>query len=180
MDVLVDNGLTRFSVAAVASRAGVSTGALFYNYPSRAALIAAMTRHLFSQLEEEFVLDSTKGLTDPAERAVALVDAVWSAYNDPRMKAALELYGASRTDPELASLIAEIDDERAGRHLSLAEQLIGVPIEDKDHLAGVVVVTMMTIQGIVLDQLTGGHSSAHERALPLLRELVRGLVESAC
>ncbi len=178
VDTLVDNGLSRFSVASVASRANLSTGALFYNFPNRAALIAAMTRYLFETLEQEFVIGATEGLGDPVERAVALVDATWRLYNDPRMKAALELFASSRTDPELALHLASISAAQERWHLELAERLIGVSM-DRRRLAALIKLVVFSIQGLVLDQLPGAARHQEEELLPLLREAAREAVVAA-
>ncbi|HUY86242.1 MAG TPA: TetR/AcrR family transcriptional regulator [Acidimicrobiales bacterium] len=177
VEVLVENGYSKFSVAAVADRAGMTTGALFYNFHNRSEFIAEMCKYLFDLLEKEFISESISGLSHPGDRAAALVDALWKLYCDPRMRAALELYGVSRTDPELAKLLAEIDQSRSPRHVEIAAELIGANAADSTRLSAVVHVVVLAIQGMALDQLTGGNLSTTDEVLSLLRELARGLVE---
>jgi len=97
---LIEVGYTGTSTTEVCRRAGVSQGALFKHYSSKAALLAAAVHQLFGDLVAEYRRDlaafSAGG--DSLEAAIRLL---WQSFNRPKLQAAYDLYGVSRTDPEM-------------------------------------------------------------------------------
>ncbi|GAA3183797.1 TetR/AcrR family transcriptional regulator [Blastococcus jejuensis] len=105
---LVEDGYSGASTLAVQARAGVSRGRLLHHFPSRAELLVAAAAHL-----------STTLLTDVQQRAAALmadqpsgrerveraIDLTWATFQEPPFWAAMELWTAARTDPELQAAL---------------------------------------------------------------------------
>lgn len=105
---LVEEGYSGASTLAVQARAGVSRGRLLHHFPSRAELLVAAAAHL-----------STTLLTDVQQRAAALmadqpsgrerveraIDLTWATFQEPPFWAAMELWTAARTDPELQAAL---------------------------------------------------------------------------
>jgi AcrR family transcriptional regulator len=73
-DVLADCGLQRFSVAAVARRAGVSSAAPYRHFPDRAHLLGAVSAAAAHDLRAE-IIAAAAGHENPRERLAALAGA---------------------------------------------------------------------------------------------------------
>jgi AcrR family transcriptional regulator len=101
---LVEDGYAGASTLAVQARAGVSRGRLLHHFPSRAELLVAAAQHLagtslvaVQARAERLMADQPPG-PERVERAIELL---WATFQEPPFWAALELWTAARTDPEL-------------------------------------------------------------------------------
>lgn len=61
--LLLDGGLSQFTLDAVAERAGVSKGGLLYHFPSKAALLSAMVRRLGQRSDAQMATALSGGTT---------------------------------------------------------------------------------------------------------------------
>jgi AcrR family transcriptional regulator len=107
VETLLALGLARASTTEVCRCAGVSQGALFKHFASKAALLAATTEHLFAQLVDDF----RRGFTAVAEqddRVAGAVHALAAIFREPRLQVAFDLYAAARTDAELHAALAPV------------------------------------------------------------------------
>ena len=122
IEVLATEGVAGATTAAVAREAGVSQGALFRHFPSKALLLSTATetilRDLFDATGNAF-LDAFDGM-DPVK---AGVDALWTIFTDRRLYGAFEVFLAARTDAELRALIEPILLGHAARELEFAKLL---------------------------------------------------------
>jgi AcrR family transcriptional regulator len=107
VDTLLALGLARTSTTEVCRRAGVSQGALFKHFASKAALLAATTEHLFAQLVDDF-RRGFAAIAGEADRVAAAVHALAAIFRQPRLEVAFELYAAARTDTELHAALAPV------------------------------------------------------------------------
>jgi AcrR family transcriptional regulator len=107
IECLVEYGYANLTTTRVVERAGVSRGAQVHHFPTKAELVSEAVRHLAGKRIEEF-LQTMPRLPRSEERRVSrILDLVWEVHNSPLFEAALELWVAARTDPELrASLVA--------------------------------------------------------------------------
>jgi AcrR family transcriptional regulator len=113
---LVELGYARTTTHEVQRRAGVSRGALTHHFTTRAALVLAAVEHLYEEFSED-VRTAAGGLPDdPALRVRLGVELVWERFDGPLFVAAMELWNAARTDPELrAALLPQ--ERRLGQQL---------------------------------------------------------------
>jgi AcrR family transcriptional regulator len=65
-----EHGYRDFSVADIARRVGVSSGAPYRHFPERNALLAAAAAELVAQLEEDLARDVRSAGPDPVDRLV--------------------------------------------------------------------------------------------------------------
>jgi AcrR family transcriptional regulator len=107
VETLLALGLARTSTTEVCRRAGVSQGALFKHFASKAALLAATTEHLFAQLVEDF-RRGFAAIAGEEDRVAAAVHALAAIFRQPRLEVAFELYAAARTDSELHASLAPV------------------------------------------------------------------------
>lgn len=126
---LVAHGYAGASTTAICAAAGVSQGALFRHFPTKGALLAECAAVLFPQVIDRV---AAAGLDLPAadptepsdDRQAAVVDLLFEAYTWPELQAAVELYVAARTDPELAVALAEVEPPHRARLHELAAALL--------------------------------------------------------
>jgi AcrR family transcriptional regulator len=105
---LVEDGYAGASTLAVQARAGVSRGRLLHHFPSRAELLVAAAQHLagtslvaVQARAEELMADQPQG----PERVGRAIELLWATFHEPPFWAALELWTAARTDPELRAAL---------------------------------------------------------------------------
>lgn len=111
IECLVEYGYANLTTTRVVERAGVSRGAQVHHFPTKAELVSEAVRHLAGKRVEEF-LRTMPDLPRSDEKKVArILDLIWEVHKGPLFEAALELWVAARTDPELrASLIGVEED----------------------------------------------------------------------
>ncbi|MCE7999454.1 MAG: TetR/AcrR family transcriptional regulator [Rhodobiaceae bacterium] len=96
---LIDKGYARTTAVEVCARAGVTRGALFHHFESLPALIAVALSDTYDRL----LLDD-----QPDETATTIEDWVvwgWSRVSQREFKAVIEIWLASRNDPESTAAI---------------------------------------------------------------------------
>ena len=172
---LVDRGYAGTTTTEVCRRAGVSQGALFKHFASKGELLAATAERLFANLIDAY-RDSMPQLAGSDDRAAAAVELLWSVFEDARLLAAIELYGAARTDRELAARLAPVA-ERHGENLhQLARELFPEAAQRRPDFDALVSVVVQAIQGATLGSLAAGDRRGFAPMLALLTDLVRKLV----
>jgi hypothetical protein len=63
--------------------------------------------HAFDRRQSEF--RAAMGKLDAADKLDASIDLLWSMFSGPTFVACSELWGAARTDPDLARCVVEVD-----------------------------------------------------------------------
>src|SRR3954468_24606195 len=108
---LVEDGYAGASTLAVQARAGVSRGRLLHHFPSRAELLVAAAGHLSQTLLGEVRARAATLMADQPtgpERIDRALELMWATFQEPPFWAAMELWAAARTAPDLrAALRAE-------------------------------------------------------------------------
>src|SRR3954466_4123436 len=105
---LVEDGYAGASTLAVQARAGVSRGRLLHHFPSRAELLVAAAGHLSTPLLTDVQARAAAVMADqPAgrERVDRAIELMWATFQEPPFWAAMELWTAARTDPELRAAL---------------------------------------------------------------------------
>lgn len=126
VECLVDFGWSGATTTVIAERAGVSRGAQLHHYPTRAALVLAAVTHLTELRADELRAEAGNLSGDHGERLDQVVDMLAAVFTGPLFVAALELWVAARTDPELRDALVPLE-ARVGREMHrLTVQLLGV------------------------------------------------------
>lgn len=171
MASLVEDGYVGFTTSDVVRRSGCSRGALFDHFPSKDALLAATIEHLFDELradyQERFARLRPKQRTLP--HALRLLR---DLFDDVRLLAAYELYGAARTSPELRAALEPVVTRHNQAIYELAAEL---PLGDTDpeQLRPAVALAVYAYQGLALQTLAQD-ASADRRHVD---DALAGLVE---
>lgn len=124
LDCLVDLGVAGTTTAAICARAGVSSGALFNHFPSKAALLGTAAEHVLDGAVADYVsrFSEVSGTSDDV-----LGDAVrllWQIHAEARLAAVLELFVAARTDADLAAAVLAVNEPHYARVLVVARHLL--------------------------------------------------------
>lgn len=107
LSCLTSHGYAGASTTRIASRAGVSQGALFRHFPVKTQLLAAATEALFEEMRGDFV-EKLATLPADTDLLAAGCDTLWTYYTDPRLLGVFELYLAARTDETLAEVLQPV------------------------------------------------------------------------
>ena len=106
VDSLVEDGYAATTISRIQERAGVARGTLLHHFPTRAALLVAVVEDIAARRLD--VLDGQAELR-PSGDWDAAIDLVWRDLQSPSFLAALELWVAARTDPDLRSALAPVE-----------------------------------------------------------------------
>jgi len=104
-----DLGYNNTTTEKIAKEAGVSRGAMLYHFPSRQALMNAAVGHL-SKKRLETEVPGVNG-NEQLRLIEANMDVCWKQLQSPLFVVFHELQVASRTDPELRSVMAPAEKE---------------------------------------------------------------------
>ncbi|GIF52904.1 TetR family transcriptional regulator [Asanoa ferruginea] len=115
VDSLVDLGWAGTTTTVIAERAGVSRGAQLHHYPTKATLVMAAVEHLADRRAAEIRAEAAT-LPRGERRVDRVIDMLAAAFTGPLYAAALEVWVAARTDPELRTALVPVE-ARVGREM---------------------------------------------------------------
>ena len=129
IDCLAEMGWSATTVGVVAARAGVSRGAAQHHFPTKEDLITTALEYMFDQ-RTTAVDEEAARLPAGPERTEAVVLRVIDYCAGSLFKAALQVWTAAASDPELRARILPLE-ERFGRdtHRMAVAQL---GVDDRD------------------------------------------------
>ncbi len=119
---LVEDGYANTTTSRVAERAGVSRGAHLHHYQTRQALVAAAMEHLARRRGEQLLAAAEKLPAGPGRVGEGL-DLIWRSYASPLYQAALDLWSAARTDPELSERLVDVERDLDRHTLQIAKRM---------------------------------------------------------
>ncbi|GAA1224785.1 TetR/AcrR family transcriptional regulator [Prauserella halophila] len=162
IDCLVELGYPRTSMQEICARAGVSKGAFQHHFASKSELMASAVQHLTTRLQHERAPEARE-LPDGPERIAAAIDLLWNSYSGTLATAAMELWIAARTDPDLRCAIRPVD-RALGR--STLELLTGVSGDlSEERMQTLFWLTVNLTRGLALDAELGGDPHRREQLL---------------
>ncbi len=125
IECVVVRGFAGTSTTLVSERAGVSRGAQLHHFPSKSDLVLAAVEHLTVVRGAELAA-AAEALPRGRRRTRAVLDMLAEHFTSPVFAAALELWVAARTDPELHAAVAPLE-QRVGRDTHrIAVEALGV------------------------------------------------------
>jgi len=157
VDCLVASGYAATTTSDVCTAAGVSQGALFKHFPSKAALLGAAVETLFARVADAFSRAIAEAEVDE-DRPGRLLRLLDRTFREPQSLAAFELLLAARTDRALAEAIGPVATAHRAALRREACAAFGVePGEDRDGEAFVQLL-LSALQGRALASLGGQDS----------------------
>jgi AcrR family transcriptional regulator len=100
VELLVEKGYAGTSTTLVSERAGVSRGAQLHHFPTKQDLVVAAVQHVTEVRGAELAAAAENLPTGP-KRTRAVLQVLGDHFTSPVFTAALELWVAARTDPDL-------------------------------------------------------------------------------
>ncbi|RKG70510.1 TetR/AcrR family transcriptional regulator [Corallococcus sp. CA054B] len=172
IETLVEQGYARLTTVEVAKRAGVSQGALFTHFETKEELLAVAVEHLFPRLIQDF-LAGVGARPSGKDRVGAAVDMLWTAYQRPELQAAIELYVAARTSPELQKALAAVDGPHRQNMHRVARELFPDVAATHPDFDDVVELALDAVQGAAVGGAARPEDPAHRRMLDTLARFMR-------
>jgi AcrR family transcriptional regulator len=123
LEVLAEVGYAGLTTSQVVVRAGVTRGAQAHYFATKADLVVQALRHLTDRLVEEMVSQPARSVQGEREQYELLLNRLWEVNAGMASTALLELFVASRTDPELREHLNRFEREVAR---SLADTALAV------------------------------------------------------
>jgi len=114
---LTELGHARTTTSEIVRVAGVSQGALFKHFASKAELLSAAVEQLFEELVSGYQ-QHLRALPSGAATPAAAFELLWSIFTGPRLAIAFELYVVARTDPSLQKALLPV----VGHHRAMLAQ----------------------------------------------------------
>lgn len=147
---LLDRGYGATTVGEVQNRAGVARGTLLHHFPTRGSLMAGVVEDIIERRLRVLTSEGDVDWGTGGGRNVAswddVVDLVWGELQRPPFTAALELWVASRTDPDLRQAL-----------IPLQERIFGTVHRNVTRLAGEGNPRTPMLVQFTIDLLTGAH-----------------------
>jgi AcrR family transcriptional regulator len=166
IECLVELGYARTTVQEICQRAGLSRGAQQHHFTTKAELMTSALEHLFKRLSDEILSGE---LPAGPERVEAGIDLLWRAYSGTLSTAAVELWVAARTDPELRRTLLPVDRALGHTTLEFYRRLIDMSDE---RLNTLVLLTVNLVRGLALDAMIGGDERRRDVLLTEWKTLV--------
>ncbi len=125
VDALVELGYARTTTQEVQRRAGVSRGALTHHFTSKAELMLAAVDHLYEEFSASVRQAAAELPGEPTARVRLGVELIWQRFHGPLFIAAMELWTAARTDPELRAALLPHERRLGAQLRQLAFEVFG-------------------------------------------------------
>ena len=177
VECLVEHGWSGATTTVIAERAGVSRGAQLHHYPTRAALVLAAVTHLADLRARELRAEAVNLTGGPGERLDRVVDMLAAVFTGPLFVAALEVWMAARTDPELRDALVPLE-AKVGREMHLLTvELLGVD-EGKPGVREAVQATLDLLRGLGVANLLNDDSQRRAQLLSAWKRQLATILRS--
>ncbi|HEX4226574.1 MAG TPA: TetR/AcrR family transcriptional regulator [Pseudonocardiaceae bacterium] len=162
IECLLELGYTGTTVQEVCRRAGLSRGAQQHHFATKAELMTHALEYLVTKLSDQ-VRDSVRVLADDPDRVAKAIDLLWDSFSGDLSTAALELWVAARTDPELRATLLPVDRALGHATRDLYRELGwradgsgAVTSVSEERLDTLFWLTVNLTRGLALDAMIGG------------------------
>jgi AcrR family transcriptional regulator len=149
LEELAEVGYSSLTTSSVVARAGVTRGAQAHYFATKAELVVAALRHLTDRLTGEMMTAAGKRATGERAQYEQILNHLFEVNAGPASTALLELFVASRTDPELAEHLHRFDREVSVR-LAETAQAVGPEFVRRPDATSLLVTAIATIRGLWL------------------------------
>ena len=177
IDCVVEYGYAATTTTRIVERAGVSRGAQVHHFPTKAELVAEAVRRLAERRLAE-VRAQVAELPQGSERLGATLDLIWNQHSGPLFAAAIELWVAGRTDPDLRAGLIPVEREviELIREVAAEQLPRDTPKAEIDALV-MTVITLILGLGVQAELLQGARAA--EASWRVVRSQLIAMVEAA-
>lgn len=177
IECLVERGWAGTTTTGVAERAGVSRGAQLHHYPTKSALVLAAVEHL-AELRAAELRDQVGALPRGRDRVGPTVDLLAGLFTGQLFIAALEVWVAARTDPELRAALVPVE-ARFGREVHrLTVQMLRAD-ESRAGVRETVQATLDLLRGLGMADLLTDDSRRRARLLRVHKRQLAAALRTA-
>lgn len=159
---LVEEGYASVATSRVAELAGVTRGAHLHHFGTRQALVAAAVDELTERRDQEFREAIALLPEGGRERLEAGLDLIWAGYASPLFQAALALWTAGRTEPELREQLLDVERKFDRGTAELVHSILG---DDRERIE----LVLATVRGMSLLDTLNPAGRRNERQWPAVR-----------
>lgn len=177
VDCLVAHGWAGTTTVSVAERAGVSRGAQLHHFRTRGELVAAAVEYVGARSVADMV-ERAAALPRAGDRTAAVVGFIVDFYVSPLFTAALELWVAARTDPDLTDLVVGLE-ARLGREMHRIAVGLLAADESRRGVRETVQATLDLARGLALANLLTDDSRRRARIVRRWSALLEQSLRSA-
>lgn len=167
-------GYAGATVGAVADEAGVSRGALTHQFAGKTELMLAVVREVFERDSAQY--NRSVSLMSPKDWLATLPATMWRVINQPAHIAAMEIMLASRSDPDLARRLREMQTQIDEQSFAWARERYAAagmtPRPDRDAIHRLLVAA---VRGLALEAVYMKNADELEKSIAVLCEMAQGL-----
>lgn len=124
----------------------MSRGALMHHYASKADLMVASVRHL-TEHRGQNLRQIADDLSDDEDRIGRAIELLWESFQGPLFTATVELWVASRTDPELRAALAASERELRRPMTGVLATLFGARVAGSPRFEMAIDLTLQFMRG---------------------------------
>lgn len=171
VESLIEVGYARTTTTAVCERAGLSRGAQLHHFPTKSELVIAAVAHLATRRAKE-VREEAKRLAVLEDRVEAALGLIWISFSGPLFYAALELWVAARTDPELHENLFEFERGVGKAMAQLWQDFAGESPAERSRFDAVLELTFYVMRGMALQKILRDDDTERRRLYEIWKRLV--------
>ena len=151
LQCLETDGYAGTTVTKIVEAAQVSRGAPVHHFPSKAALIAAAAEHLMRKIYIQLGV-AMRHLDESEDKLAELIMISWKqVFGTTENTVILELIVASRSDPELATMLQKLWMSAFNTLGTAAEHYL-IPNSPKDNVRHLMILTQWMLRGMAMDK----------------------------
>ncbi len=110
VECLVADGYAALTTRRVAERARVAQSTVMHHFATRESLLMEAVIQVAVQLTQQALAEIDFAALRTAEEREAVLDEAWLQFSSPQALAAAQLWAAVWTEPELASVLRELEE----------------------------------------------------------------------
>ncbi|HEY3004814.1 MAG TPA: TetR/AcrR family transcriptional regulator [Kribbellaceae bacterium] len=177
VESLAELGWSGTTVAVVAQRAGVSRGATQHHFPTREDLVTAAIDYM-SDVRMAELREEAGRLPDGPERTGRIVEMLVRIYTGPLFRAAIQVWAAAVSDPELKARVQPLEAKLAREAHQVAIDLLGVD-ESRPGVRETVQATLDLARGLGLADVLADDSRRRKPIVAQWGTVLAGLLDAA-
>jgi len=163
LQCLVERGWSGTSTTLVSERAGVSRGAQLHHFPTKTDLVIAAVEHIATVRRDELA-QAAAALPAGERRTRQVLALLGEHFTADVFAAALELWVAARTDPQLLAAVEPLERQTGRETHRVTVEMLGVD-ESRAGARELVQATLDLIRGLGLANTISDDRARRERIL---------------
>ncbi len=172
IECLIDLGYARTTTTVVCERAGLSRGAQLHHFPTKADLVIEAVAHLATRRAEE-IRAERDCLAGADDRVEAMLDLIWSSFSGPLFYAAMELWVAARTDPDLHTNLYRFERAVGRAMLQLGEEMASEgQAHSSPRLDDLLELSFYVMRGMAMQRILKDDDTERRRLFEVWKRLV--------